>query len=53
MAAFSPGWGVAMTGAGGPRQLDAARCPRTSSVLGVRPMLGRGIRRRIGRDGGT
>ncbi len=44
VAAFSPGWGVAMTGAGEPRQLDAARVSTNFfGVLGVRPMLGRGF----------
>jgi predicted permease len=44
VAAFSPGWGVAMTGAGEPRQLDAARVSANFfGVLGVRPMLGRGF----------
>jgi putative ABC transport system permease protein len=42
VAAFSPGWGIAMTGAGEPRQLDAARVSANFfSTLGVRPMLGR------------
>ncbi len=44
VAAFSPGWGVAMTGAGEPRQLDAARVSANFfDVLGVRPLLGRGF----------
>jgi putative ABC transport system permease protein len=42
VAAFSPGWGIAMTGAGEPRQLDAARVSTNFfDALGVRPMLGR------------
>ena len=42
VAAFSPGWGIAMTGAGEPRQLDGARVSTNFfSVLGVRPILGR------------
>jgi predicted permease len=44
VAAFSPGWGIAMTGVGEPRQLDAARVSTNFfGVLGVRPMLGRGF----------
>ncbi|HEV8445417.1 MAG TPA: ABC transporter permease [Gemmatimonadaceae bacterium] len=44
VAAFSPGWGIAMTGAGEPRQLDAARVSTNFfDVLGVRPLLGRGF----------
>jgi predicted permease len=44
VAAFSPGWGVAMTGAGEPTQLDAARVSTNFfDVLGVRPALGRGF----------
>ena len=42
VAAFSPGWGVAMTGGGDPRQLDAARVSANYfQTLGVRPALGR------------
>ena len=42
VAAFSPGWGVSMTGAGEPRILDAARVSTNFfSTLGTRPMLGR------------
>ncbi|HMF27328.1 MAG TPA: ABC transporter permease, partial [Candidatus Cybelea sp.] len=42
VAAFSPGWGIAMTGAGEPRQLDAARVSANFfDALGVRPLLGR------------
>jgi predicted permease len=42
VAMFSPGWGVAMTNAGEPRQLDAARTSTNFfSTLGVRPALGR------------
>ncbi len=42
VAAFSPGWGIAMTGAGEPRQLDGARVSTNFfSALGVRPILGR------------
>ena len=42
VAAFSPGWGIAMTGAGDPRQLDAARVSTNYfKTLGVRPLLGR------------
>ena len=42
VAAFSPGWGVAMTGGGEPRQLDAARVSTNYfRTLGVRPALGR------------
>ena len=41
-AMFSPGWGVAMTNAGEPRQLDAARVSTNFfSTLGVKPALGR------------
>jgi putative ABC transport system permease protein len=44
VAAFSPGWGIAMTGAGDPRQLDAARVSTNFfTALGVRPLLGRGF----------
>jgi putative ABC transport system permease protein len=42
IAAFSPGWGIAMTGSGDPRQLDAARVSTNYfQTLGVRPALGR------------
>src|SRR5215211_1494443 len=42
VAAFSPGWGIAMTGAGEPRQLDGARVSTNFfQTLGVRPLLGR------------
>jgi len=42
VAAFSPGWGVALTGAGDPRQLHAARLSTNFfRTLGVRPVLGR------------
>ena len=42
VAAFSPGWGVALTGSGEPRQLDAARVSTNFfQVLGVRPEIGR------------
>jgi putative ABC transport system permease protein len=42
VAAFSPGWGMALTGAGEPRQLDAARVSANLfQTLGVRPALGR------------
>ncbi len=42
VAAFSPGWGIAMTGVGEPRQLDAARVSTNFfSTLGSRPLLGR------------
>jgi predicted permease len=42
VAAFSPGWGIAMTGAGEPRQIDAARVSANFfQTLGVRPLLGR------------
>jgi putative ABC transport system permease protein len=42
IAAFSPGWGIAMTGVGDPRQLDAARVSTNYfQTLGVRPALGR------------
>src|ERR1700716_4116809 len=38
VAALSPGWGIAMTGAGEPRQLHAARVSvNFFSTLGVRP----------------
>lgn len=42
VAAFSPGWGIAMTGAGEPRQLDAARVSTNFfATLGVTPAIGR------------
>jgi len=42
VAAFSPGWGIALTNAGEPRQLHAARVsPNFFGVLGVNPALGR------------
>ena len=42
VAAFSPGWGIALTGAGDPRQLDAARVSTNYfQTLGVRPAVGR------------
>jgi putative ABC transport system permease protein len=42
IAAFSPGWGIAMTGGREPRQLDAARVSTNYfRCLGVRPALGR------------
>ncbi|HKW48204.1 MAG TPA: ABC transporter permease, partial [Gemmatimonadaceae bacterium] len=42
VAAISLGWGVAMTGAGEPRQLHAARTSvNFFNTLGVRPLLGR------------
>jgi predicted permease len=42
VAAFSPGWGIALTGAGEPRQLHAARVSvNFFSVLGVHPAIGR------------
>ena len=42
VAAFSPGWGVAMTRAGEPRQLAAARVSTNFfATLGVRPAIGR------------
>jgi predicted permease len=45
VAAFSPGWGIALTGAGEPRQLDAARVSTNFfTTLGVTPRLGRGFR---------
>ncbi len=44
IAAFSPGWGVAMTGAGDPRQLNAARVSTNYfQTLGVRPVAGSGF----------
>lgn len=42
VAAFSPGWGIAMTGRGEPTQLDGARTSTNFfQTLGVRPALGR------------
>jgi putative ABC transport system permease protein len=42
VAAFSPGWGVALTGSGEPVQLDAARVSTNFfQTLGARPALGR------------
>jgi putative ABC transport system permease protein len=42
VAAFSPGWGIAMTGAGEPRQLDGARVSTNFfQTLGVQPQIGR------------
>jgi putative ABC transport system permease protein len=45
VAAFSPGWGIAMTGAGEPRQLDGARVSANFfQTLGVQPQIGRAFR---------
>ncbi|HKN67127.1 MAG TPA: ABC transporter permease [Gemmatimonadaceae bacterium] len=45
VAAFSPGWGIALTGAGEPRQLHAARVSvNFFQTLGVRPAFGRDLR---------
>jgi putative ABC transport system permease protein len=42
VSAFSPGWGVALTGSGEPRQVDAARVSTNFfRTLGARPALGR------------
>ena len=42
VAAISPGWGMALTGAGEATQLNTARVSTNLlDVLGVRPMLGR------------
>src|SRR5205823_566305 len=44
VAAFSPGWGIALTGPGSgePRQLNAARVSTNFfQTLGVRPLIGR------------
>ncbi|HEX4681479.1 MAG TPA: ABC transporter permease [Gemmatimonadaceae bacterium] len=42
VGAFSPGWGIAMTNAGEPRQLDGARVSANFfALLGVRPAIGR------------
>jgi putative ABC transport system permease protein len=42
VGAFSPGWGIAMTNAGEPRQLDGARVSANFfALLGVRPEIGR------------
>ncbi|MGH7619916.1 MAG: ABC transporter permease [Gemmatimonadaceae bacterium] len=44
VAAFSPGWGIPLTGSGEPRQLDAARVSTNFfQTLGVHPALGRGF----------
>jgi MacB-like periplasmic core domain len=44
VAAFSPGWGIALTGAGDPRQLHAARVSvNFFHTLGLRPALGRDL----------
>ena len=44
VAAFSPGWGIPLTGSGEPRQLDAARVSTNFfQTLGVRPAIGRGF----------
>ena len=41
VAALSPGWGIAMTGAGEPRQLNGARVSTNYfQTLGVRPLVG-------------
>lgn len=41
VAAFSPGWGIAMTGAGEPRQLNGARVSANYfHTLGIRPVAG-------------
>ena len=41
IAAFSPGWGIAMTGGGDPRQLNAARASTNYfRTLGVEPVVG-------------
>ena len=45
VGAFSPGWGIALTGAGEPRQLHAARVSvNFFGTLGVRPAFGRDLR---------
>ncbi len=42
VAAFSPGWGIPLTGSGEPRQLDAARVSTNFfQTLGARPAIGR------------
>jgi len=42
VSAFSPGWGIALTRAGEPRQLDGARVSANFfQTLGVRPSIGR------------
>jgi putative ABC transport system permease protein len=44
IAAFSPGWGIAMTGRGEPRQLNGARVSANYfQTLGVRPLVGSGF----------
>lgn len=44
LAAFSPGWGIAMTGAGEPRQLNGARVSTNYfQTLGVAPLAGSGF----------
>lgn len=44
VAAFSPGWGIALTGAGEPRQLHAARVSvNFLATLGARPAIGRDL----------
>jgi predicted permease len=44
VAAFSPGWGIPLTGSGEPRQLDAARVSTNFfQALGVNPAIGRGF----------
>ncbi|MFL5615075.1 MAG: ABC transporter permease [Gemmatimonadaceae bacterium] len=52
VAAFSPGWGIALTGAGEPRQLHAARVSvNFLSTLGVRPAFGRDLAPNESRSG--
>lgn len=42
VAAFSPGWGIALTGSGEPRQLSGARVSTNFfQTLGIRPQVGR------------
>ena len=44
VSAFSPGWGIALTGSGEPRQLDGARVSTNFfQTLGVRTAIGRGF----------
>jgi len=44
VAAFSPGWGIPLTGSGEPRQLDAARVSTNFfQTLGVHAAIGRGF----------